>query len=109
MRFSDHILAASAQFHGVTIGQIKATGREAPLPAARKFFAYLCHKETGLRKSEIGRVMRRDHSSVFSAIEAIENTMSDSLQMQLDMVLEVAINRMNFSTMQAVSRHQANT
>jgi len=54
---------------GFSPAQIRGRGRQAALAEARQMVMYIAHNQ-GLSSAEIGRAMRRDHTTVLHGIKA---------------------------------------
>jgi len=72
-----HIVLAVAQNVGVTVAKLTGRKRNRSLATARGIAAYLLRQRLKLSLQEIGRMLGgRDHSTVISAIRAIEHRLA---------------------------------
>jgi hypothetical protein len=63
--------------YGVTLRDILAVGREEDVNTARQMLMYLLHEHAHWPMTLIGRKLRRDHSTVFSAIQRVRERLAE--------------------------------
>lgn len=72
---ADTILAKVCTSFGVTRDQLRGGRGHTPVWRARWAAYYLLRKRRGLATTQIGRIMRRDHSTVIHGIERAREMM----------------------------------
>ena len=77
------IVDAAARRFNVSASDVLARGRRPSVARARKVAMYLVREMTDLSLPDIGRAFRRDHSTVLSAIRAVERELGTDPQVQL--------------------------
>jgi len=65
------LLRTVAAISNFSVGQIKSPSRERNLCCARQAYFYLAHRHTKSSFPAIGKIMDRDHSTVFHGIQRV--------------------------------------
>ena len=74
----DIIIAATAEFYGLTVGDLKGPGKTRPVSHARQVAMYLTRSLIDISLPAIGRVFGdRDHSTVLYAHKKIRDAIAD--------------------------------
>ncbi|WP_298087168.1 chromosomal replication initiator protein DnaA, partial [uncultured Corynebacterium sp.] len=74
----DIIIAATAEFYGLTVGDLKGPGKTRPVSHARQVAMYLTRSLIDISLPAIGRVFGdRDHSTVLYAHKKIRDEIAD--------------------------------
>ena len=68
----DRILEHTAKKFGVTVDDIKGTKRNKEIAYARHVAIYLMRKLTDMSLPQIGRILKRDHTTILSSLKTIE-------------------------------------
>ena len=68
----DRILEHTAKKYGVTVDDIKGTKRNKEIAYARHVAIYLIRKLTDMSLPQIGRILKRDHTTILSSLKTIE-------------------------------------
>jgi len=71
------IIGQTARRYGVSVAEIKGPRRDKLIVQARHECCYRMHKELGYSLSQIGRILSRDHSTIFSGIRRHELRLRD--------------------------------
>jgi len=64
---------AVCTYHGVTMEQLRGKHRVRAISQPRQIVAYLLREMTNLSWEDIGRIIRRDHSTAINCKQAVEN------------------------------------
>lgn len=67
----DPILEAVAAVFHVTVDAMRERGREQSVGEARQVVMYLARQRTGMSYAEIGRALKRDHTTILWGVESI--------------------------------------
>ncbi len=80
----DRILAKVAKKYGITVDDIKGNKRTKEIAYARHISIYLIRKLTDLSLPQIGKYMKRDHSTVISSLKTVEKELGANTQTDTD-------------------------
>ncbi|MBQ8551933.1 MAG: chromosomal replication initiator protein DnaA [Clostridia bacterium] len=80
----DRILEKVAKKYGTTVDDIKGTKRTKEIAYARHISIYLIRKLTDLSLPQIGKYMKRDHSTVISSLKTVEKELGANTQTDAD-------------------------
>ncbi len=80
----DRILEKVAKKYGITVEDIKGTKRTKEIAYARHISIYLIRKLTDLSLPQIGKYMKRDHSTVISSLKTVEKELGANTQTDAD-------------------------
>ncbi len=69
---------------GINEEQIKGTKRTKEIAYARHLTIYLIRKMTDLTLSQIGKLMKRDHSTIMASLKAVEKELGADTQTDID-------------------------
>jgi DnaA-like protein len=68
---SHDVLAVVAHEHGVTVGQLRSRRRGQRISQVRHLAMYLCREVTGLSFPLIGKILKRDHTTIVHGCKLI--------------------------------------
>ena len=80
----DRILEKVAKKYGTTVDDIKGTKRTKEIAYARHISVYLMRKLTDLSLPQIGKYLRRDHSTIISSLKTVEKELGANTQTNTD-------------------------
>ena len=80
----NRIITATAEHYGITEEDILGKSRQKEIKNARNVAMYIIRQLTGLSLSDIGTMMNRDHSTVYSNILAVEAAMKTDSFVDVD-------------------------
>ncbi len=80
----DRILEKVAKKYGTTAEDIKGTKRTKEIAYARHISVYLIKKLTDLSLTQIGKYLRRDHSTIISSLKTVEKELGANTQTNAD-------------------------
>jgi len=78
----EKILSAVSQTYGIPQTELKGRKRTKEIAFARNVAIYIIRRITDLSLPAIGKIFGRDHSTVFSAIGAIENELKNNAALE---------------------------
>lgn len=82
---TNDILQKVAQYYNVTVSEITGKNRQSSIMLPRQVAIYLCRKHTNSSLTEIGRIFKRDHTTVLHSIEKITSLMTSDKSMRESM------------------------
>ncbi len=80
----DRILTKVAKKYGITTEDIKGIKRTKEIAYARHISIYLIRKLTDLSLPQIGKNMKRDHSTIISSLKTVEKEIGSNTQTDAD-------------------------
>ncbi len=80
----DRILDKVAKKYGITVEDIKGTKRTKEIAYARHISIYLLRKLTDMSLPQIGKLLKRDHSTIISSLKTVEKELGASTQTDAD-------------------------
>ena len=84
----ERVLEQVSKKYGVSIDEIKGRKRTKEIALSRHISIYLMRRLTDMSTPAIGKIMDRDHTTVMSSIDAVEN------EMKVNSLLELEINEL---------------
>lgn len=80
----DRIFEKVSKKYGISIEDIKSRKRTKGIASARHITIYIIRKMTDLSLPAIGRLLGRDHTTIMSSIETIENEMMQNTLFEIE-------------------------
>ena len=80
----DRIFEKVSKKYGISIEDIKSRKRTKGIASARHITIYIIRKMTDLSLPAIGRLLGRDHTTIMSSIETIENEMVQNTLFEIE-------------------------
>ena len=80
----DRIFEKVSKKYGISIEDIKGRKRTKGIASARHITIYIIRKMTDLSLPAIGRLLGRDHTTIMSSIETIENEMMQNTLFEIE-------------------------
>ena len=80
----DRILETAAKKYSITPEDIRGTKRTKEIAYARHIAIYLLRKMTDMSLPQIGKLLKRDHSTIISSLKNVEKEMATNKQMAED-------------------------
>ncbi len=74
-----------SKYYNVTVESLSSPKRQRHLVKARQMAMYICRKLTGISYPELGARFHRDHSTVISSCEKIENELNEDLSLRREL------------------------
>ncbi len=84
-RSLEQIVALVARAYGVGTEELSGPSRRRRIVRPRQIAMYLCRRYTEASLKEIGRSLRRDHTSVIHAIEVVEKRVLEQPQLRYEL------------------------
>ena len=80
----DKILAAVAKKYGVTVEDLKGKRRTREIAMPRHICIYILRSITDMSLPAIGKLFKRDHTTIMSSIDAVEEKLREDANMEAD-------------------------
>ena len=63
------IIKSVAEYHGLTVEDVMEKGRKPNIDLVRHTIAYIMFHEFDMSKTDIGRVLNRNHATIISSLD----------------------------------------
>lgn len=80
----DRILETVAKKYAITVEDLKGTKRTKEIAYARHIAVYLLRKMTDMSLPQIGKLLKRDHSTIISSLKTVEKELGANTQTDAD-------------------------